>query len=199
MTKLNRETRRLVVRCLKPTDYLTWQAAHSSMIEPRNKWDKKNRSAQELSRSHFRKILHSHKKQRDEDRFFVLGVFHKKSHELLGNVGLMDLQRGISQSAYLGYTIFNRHWGKGYGKESVLAAIDIAFKDLGLHRIEAGIEPTNRRSIFLARSLGLRKEGLKKRAIFVSTRNRWVDLLSYSATCEDFGIKWKGKTQTRPH
>lgn len=41
--------------------------------------------------------------------------------------------------------------------------IDIGFKDIKLHRIEAGIEPGNKRSIALAKSLKMRREGLKKR------------------------------------
>jgi ribosomal-protein-alanine N-acetyltransferase len=108
----------------------------------------------------------------------------------------MDVLRGLGQTAYLGYFINNPFWGKGYGKEAARAAIDIAFRDVKLHRIEAGIEPRNRRSIFLARSLGLRKEGLKKRAVFL--RGKWNDLIMYSATCEEFGFKWKGVPKTRP-
>ncbi len=41
-----------------------------------------------------------------------------------------------------------------------------------------------------------RKEGLKKRAVFL--RGKWVDLVIYSATCEEFGVKWKGVPKTRP-
>ena len=108
----------------------------------------------------------------------------------------MDVLRGVGQSAYLGYFISNRFWGRGFGKEAVLAMIDIAFRDIKLHRIEAGIEPSNRRSILLVRSIGLRKEGLKRRAVFL--RGYWNDLVMYSATCEEFGIKWKGLPKTRP-
>ena len=92
-------------------------------------------------------------------------------NELPGRI--LDIIRGPSQSAFLGYGLFNRHRGQGFGKEAVNAMIEIAFKDLNLHRIEAGIEPTSRRSILLARSLKLRKEGLKKRAVLL--RGQWVD------------------------
>jgi len=78
----------------------------------------------------------------------------------------------------------------------VRALIDIGFRDLRLHRLEAGIEPGNRRSILLARSLGLRKEGLKRRAVFL--RDTWVDLGIYAVTCEDVGIPWKGTAKPQP-
>ena len=80
-----------------------------------------------------------------------------------------------------------------FHREAVRAAIDIAFHDLKLHRVEAGVEPRNRRSILLARSLGLRKEGLKKRAVQLRA-NTWVDLVVYAATSEDFGSKWRGSS-----
>ena len=66
------------------------------------------------------------------------------------------------------------------------------FKDIKLHRIEAGVEPGNRRSIRLAKSLGMRREGLKKRAIFL--RGEWRDLLMFTLTSEDLGIKFNSKT-----
>lgn len=196
MPFLERRTQRLVVRPLKATDYLAWVDANSHWRSPRNKWDRKNKPPEDLTRSHFKKLLRSQNDLRKQDRFFDLSVFEKKTGSLVGTVAIMDVLRGLGQMAYLGYFLNNRFWGLGYGKEAVTAIIDIAFRDLKLHRIEAGIEPTNRRSILLARSIGLRKEGLKKRAVFV--RGEWVDLVMYSATCEEFGIKWKGIPKTRP-
>ena len=149
-----------------------------------------------MSKANFQKILKSQKKLRDQDQFFDLAVFEKSSGKMVGTVAVMDVLRGLGQTAYLGYFIHNKFWGRGYGKEATLAMVDIAFRDIRLHRIEAGIEPTNRRSIMLARSIGLRKEGLKKRAIYL--RGKWNDLVMYSATCEEFGVKWKGTPKTRP-
>ena len=80
--------------------------------------------------------------------------------------------------------------GQGYGKESLKALIIFAFKHLKLHRVEAGIEPNNIRSLRLAKSVGLRKEGTKKRMLYL--RDKWQDIVIYSATCEEFGYKFKG-------
>lgn len=193
---LNRKTKRLVIRPLTLSDFTAWQTSFSSMQPQQNKWDRQNRPKEELTKLNFKKILKSQKHLRDQDKFYDLAVFEKKSGELVGTVAAMDVLRGLGQTAYLGYFMHNRHWGKGYGKEATLAMIDIAFRDIKLHRIEAGIEPSNRRSIMLARSIGLRKEGLKKRAVFL--RGKWNDLVMYSATCEEFGVKWKGVPKTRP-
>lgn len=187
MKSLSRKTKRLTIRPFASGDFEAWKRAHSNMHEPKNTWDHGPRSLTDLGRADFRKILADLKKRRDEDSFYDLGIFDSGG-ELVGNVALMEVARGISHTAYLGYRIFNRHWRKGYGKEAVRAMIDIGFRDIKLHRIEAGIEPGNIRSIRLANSLGMRREGLKKRAIFL--RNRWVDLLMYTLTTEDVGIKF---------
>ncbi len=194
--KLSRKSRRLCIRPLAYEDFLSWKAWSTEMGPQKNIWDRKNKGLEEVTRKHFVGLLKSQKKLRTEDRFYDLGVFEKKTGELVGFVSIMDVIRGPAQSAFLGYSLGNRYWGRGYGKEAVLAAIDIGFRDLRLHRLEAGIEPTNKRSIFLARSIGLRKEGLKKRAVFL--RGKWNDLVMYSATSEEFGIPWKGKFQLRP-
>jgi ribosomal-protein-alanine N-acetyltransferase len=114
----------------------------------------------------------------------------KKNGELIGFVALMEVVRGVSYTCFLGYRIFSPHWGQGYAKEAIRAVIDIGFKDLKLHRIEAGVEPSNIRSIRTARSLKMRKEGLKKRALFL--RGKWVDLVIYTITTEDAGYKFRG-------
>ncbi|MDE2491105.1 MAG: GNAT family N-acetyltransferase [Elusimicrobia bacterium] len=192
---LRRRTRRLEVRPLAPRDYARWRDAYAGALPKRNAWDGGPRGAAALTRARFRALLAERARRRAADGFYDLAVFRRDTGELVGTVSAMDVLRGLAQSAYLGYSILNRHWRRGYGKEAVRAMLDVAFRDLRLHRVEAGVEPGNRRSIALARSLGLRREGLKRRAVFL--RGRWVDLLMYSATCEEFGIRWTGRVRPR--
>jgi ribosomal-protein-alanine N-acetyltransferase len=191
-----RRTSRLIIRPLERGDYSAWKTAWSTMLPAQNAWDRSNRPAEALTRAEFSKVLKRLRAVRSKDQFHHFGVFLSSTGELIGTVSAMDVLRGLSQSAYLGYSLFNRHWGRGYGKEAVRAMIDIAFRDLKLHRLEAGIEPRNRRSILLARALKLRKEGLKRRAVFL--KGKWVDLVMYSITSEEVGMEWKGNAQTRP-
>lgn len=190
-----KKTKRLIIRTLEPKDYEAWKNGHLNKLEAQNIWDKGKRKPTELTKSEFKRLLSSQKKMRDNDEFYDLAVFKKSTGEIVGNVAAMNIVRSVTQTAFLGYFIHNNHWGNGYGKESVLAMIDIAFNQLKLHRIEAGVEPNNRRSILLAKSVGLRKEGLKKRVVHL--RGGWQDLTMYSATCEDFGMKWKGQISLR--
>lgn len=192
--KLLLKTKRLVIRPLELKDYSAWKKAFSTMGPPQNRWDKKNRPLEELTLAKFTKILREQKSLRAKDYFYDFAVLNKEG-EMLGTVSLMNVVRGLSQTAFLGYGILNPYWGRGYGKEAVRAAIDWGFRELKLHRIEAGVEPYNRRSILLARKLQMRKEGTKKRAVYL--RETWVDLVIYSLTCEEWGIPWRGKPLNR--
>ena len=187
--KLERIGKQVIVRPYKKSDYQAWKTAYLSILpKQKNAWDiTAQRDESKLKRSDFEKILASQKMNRNDDYFFDFGIFLKDG-TLIGGVSIMDISRQVFQNAYLGYRIFNNYWGKGYGKEGVRLGIDIAFKDLKLHRIEAGIEPNNRRSLNLAKSLKMRREGVKKRALFL--RNKWVDLVMYTLTSEDVGRKF---------
>jgi ribosomal-protein-alanine N-acetyltransferase len=194
MSKLERRTKTLVIRPLKSNDYQSWMKGNTELPAARNQWDREPSPPSEVSRIGFNRLLKKQKKWREEDKYYIFPVFEKKSNQLVGSLGIVDLARGYTHTASISYSIFNPYWGRGYGKEAVTALIDIGFRDLNLHRLEAGIEPTNRRSILLVRSLGFRKEGLKRK--FVYLRGNWKDLVSYAITCDDLGLEWNGKLHT---
>jgi ribosomal-protein-alanine N-acetyltransferase len=58
-------------------------------------------------------------------------------------------------------------------REALAAVISRAFRELGLHRLEANIQPGNRRSIALVAGLGFKREG--KARGFLKIGNRWRD------------------------
>lgn len=187
---LRTRTKRLVVRSYRPSDYPAWKHAYSSMLPKRNHWDQENRNSGDLLKSKFQRLLRAQAMNRRRDRSYEFGAFLRDG-TLVGGSSLMNVTRGISQNAYLGYRIFNRNWGKGYGKEMVRAIIDLAFRVLRLHRLEAAIEPSNSRSISLARSLGFRRERLSKRLLL--RHGRWTDQSIFALTTEDAGHRWNGK------
>jgi ribosomal-protein-alanine N-acetyltransferase len=74
------------------------------------------------------------------------------------------------------------------GFELVLAH---AFGDLGLHRVEANIQPANKRSIAFVRSLGFRHEGLARR--YLKIGGRWCDHEHWALLKEE----WRGSRARR--
>jgi ribosomal-protein-alanine N-acetyltransferase len=186
-----RITKRLILRPLELRDYENWHQAYSMLGPARNEWDESAWKETELVKAKFKKILAQQQKLRKQDRFYGFGVFLKDDGVLIGFVDLMDVSRMRFQNAFLGYRIFNNYWGAGYASEACRAVLDIAFKDLKLHRVEAGIAPGNKASIRVAKAIGLRKEGLSLRRLL--NHGKWIDLLLYAGTCEDFGRRYKLK------
>jgi ribosomal-protein-alanine N-acetyltransferase len=58
-------------------------------------------------------------------------------------------------------------------REGLALVIASAFRELGLHRLEANIQPGNRRSIALVEGLGFTREG--KARGYLKIGNRWRD------------------------
>lgn len=92
---------------------------------------------------------------------------------LVGYVTVGNIVRGALQSAYLGYGAFAGHEGRGLMAQGLRAVIDVAFDELGLHRVEANIQPANARSLALVRRLGFEKEGFSPNYLMVD--GSWRD------------------------
>jgi ribosomal-protein-alanine N-acetyltransferase len=63
--------------------------------------------------------------------------------------------------------------GTGLMTEALRAAVGYAFNELGLHRLEANIQPGNTASIALVRRLGFRQEGFSPR--YLRINGEWRD------------------------
>ena len=57
--------------------------------------------------------------------------------------------------------------------EAINFAVDYAFKELKLHRIEAGVMPHNKGSIKVLEKAGFHKEGIAKENVRIN--GRWED------------------------
>lgn len=76
-------------------------------------------------------------------------------------IGMINYHHRESRNRRLeiGYIIAPAHQRKGYGSEAVGALIEHCTERLGVHRIEALIQPDNAASIALVKRLGFRCEG----------------------------------------
>jgi [ribosomal protein S5]-alanine N-acetyltransferase len=112
-------------------------------------------------------------------KFFVCG----EEDKICGVINLSELVRGSFQSAYMGYYALSPHAGKGYMSAGIDLVLRRAFGELRLHRVEANIQPRNRRSIELVRRAGFRLEGLSRRYLRIA--GRWRDHERWAITLED--------------
>lgn len=97
----------------------------------------------------------------------------RASDEIVGVANISEIVRGPFRSAYLGYYAFRPHERQGLMTEGLRLVIRDAFGRLGLHRLEANVQPGNRASIRLARRLGFRREGYSPR--YLKIQGRWRD------------------------
>jgi [ribosomal protein S5]-alanine N-acetyltransferase len=95
------------------------------------------------------------------------------SNEVVGVVNINEIVAGAFQSAYLGYYGMSSFSRQGFMTEALRAAVSFAFGDLGLHRLEANIQPENIASIALVRGLGFQKEGFSPS--YLRINGQWRD------------------------
>jgi ribosomal-protein-alanine N-acetyltransferase len=105
---------------------------------------------------------------------------------LVGVFNIGEIVRGHFESAYLWYYGFAPHAGAGYMAEGLELVLHIAFRVLKLHRIEANVPPTNRRSLALVRRAGFVREGYSRR--YVRVAGRWCDHVRLTLLVEVCGF-----------
>jgi [ribosomal protein S5]-alanine N-acetyltransferase len=95
------------------------------------------------------------------------GICWRDSDEVLGTCTLFHLDRPHGR-AEIGYALRSSAWGQGLASEALALLFGFAFGPLGLHRLEADVDPDNQRSLRLLERHGFRREGY--------LRQRWHHL-----------------------
>lgn len=93
--------------------------------------------------------------------------------QLAGAINLTNIVMGAFRSGYVGYYAFAGFEGRGLMTQGLNAVVKHAFKALGLHRIEANIQPGNAASIALAKRCGFQLEGYSPK--YLKIAGRWRD------------------------
>ena len=101
---------------------------------------------------------------------------------LAGVINLNEIVRGPFLSAYLGYYAWVGG-GRGVMTAGLRLVIAEAFGPMGLHRLEANIQPSNTPSIALARRLGFRLEGFSPR--YLKIAGDWRDHERWALLADD--------------
>jgi ribosomal-protein-alanine N-acetyltransferase len=111
-------------------------------------------------------------------------ICRRDDHAIAGFVNLSSIIRGNLMQAFVGYAAFVPHEGQGLLGEGLALVVRRGFVELGLHRIEANIQPENDRSRQLARRAGFRLEGYSPR--YLKVRGRWRDHERWALSSEDY-------------
>ncbi len=92
---------------------------------------------------------------------------------LVGVININNIVRGSFLSASLGYYANAALQGQGLMSEALGLVKRYAVADLGLHRLEANIQPENTRSIALVKANGFNYEGLSPAFLYID--GQWRD------------------------
>ena len=109
----------------------------------------------------------------DIDRFwrertlFQWAIADGETDEMMGTVTLNRWDRD-NRHADVGFILAREFWGHGLAQEATRRLLRFGFEDMGLHRVEADVDPENAASLRLLAALGFRREGY--------FRERWFTL-----------------------
>ncbi|MGG2459681.1 GNAT family N-acetyltransferase [Streptomyces sp. RGM 3693] len=104
------------------------------------------------------------------------------SGRIAGYLTINNIVHGAFCSGAIGYGAFAPAAGRGLMSEGLRLVLRHAFGPLGLHRLEANIQPSNKQSISLVERAGFRLEGFSPDFLFVD--GAWRDHERWAITRE---------------
>ena len=105
--------------------------------------------------------------ERIDERNIWFEIWHKEDKKPIGMTGFFQIFN-IHRRAEIGIMIGeSEYWGKGIGPEAINIMLDYGFNTLNFHKIVAGVNATNTRSLGMCKKLGFIEEGHQKDMDFV--------------------------------
>lgn len=103
--------------------------------------------------------------------------------ELIGTLNLNSIIRGAFQSASIGYWVAQDRNGQGVATAAVAEAKDVAFGQLGLHRIQAETRPENHASQRVLLKNGFAQYGIAPN--YLKIAGRWQTHVLFQLVAPD--------------
>lgn len=175
-------TDNLILRAPLAGDYSAWASLRMESREFLTPWEPVW-SEDDLTRVSFRLRVKRAAREIATDEAYSLFILDARSETLLGGLTLGLVRRGVAQACTLGYWMGQRHAGKGHMTEAVRGALDFAFSDLALHRVEAACLPHNEPSRRLLERVGFRSEGEARG--YLRINGVWADHRLYGILASD--------------
>lgn len=115
-------------------------------------------------------------------------IFTNDTKKLVGEVVIHEIDNG-NRSAGIRIAVDKKEdYGKGYGTEAMILAMNYAFGMRSLHRLELEVLNINDRASHVYEKVGFKKEGIKRDACFFN--HKYYDLVSMSILEEEFREKY---------
>ncbi|MNC27198.1 putative ribosomal N-acetyltransferase YdaF [compost metagenome] len=117
-----------------------------------------------------------------QDRGYMFGIYLLDG-QLIGQITISNVVRGVGQFADIGYFIDYALQGKGYTSAAVGLVLKFAFRSLALHRVQAAILLHNHGSRRVLEKNGFQAEGIARR--FIKINGQWQDHRTYAILADD--------------
>lgn len=117
--------------------------------------------------------FHNYLARTHRDDHVGLLVCNRDDDAIAGVININNIVRGSFLSASLGYYAGAPYAGRGFMREGLEQVKRYAFGELGLHRLEANIQPDNVSSIALVKRCGFQYEGLSPAFLYIA--GAWRD------------------------
>ena len=117
------------------------------------------------------------------DSWCQLAIRERASGEMLGDFGV-HFPPTLDDPIEFGLSLRPDAQRKGFARESMEAAMDLAFGQWGYRRVVASVDPRNTASVALCRALGMRQEAHHvERYLF---RGEWVDDMVFALLAREW-------------
>tara|TARA_Y100000741_G_scaffold365013_1_gene358401 strand:- start:269 stop:853 length:585 start_codon:yes stop_codon:yes gene_type:complete len=170
---------------LRPPEYKDWQEwsqlrkENMSYLKP---WEP-SWNIHELERSYFVKRIRFFEKLSINDEAYSFLIFEKPYLQLIGEININNVQRGVVQSCSIGYWISENKMGLGLMSEAISLIKKFSFDELELHRIEAACLQKNQRSLNTLKKNYFNIEGIAKK--YLKINGKWQDHVLLSCINEE--------------
>lgn len=114
---------------------------------------------------------------------FQWGIAERATGTVVGT-GTLAALSPEHRRAEVGFALARAAWGHGYVAEALPALLDFAFTALGLHRVEADVDPRNVRSIRALERAGFAREGHQRERYWQA--GEWQDAVLYGLLRRDW-------------
>ena len=162
------ESARLVLRAPTLEDETAWRALRDESSGHLLPWEPAPLPGSDPSSS---AAFASFAEGSRSERHLKTLAFRREDRALVGQFSLNEIVRGPFCSAYLGYWVGSPFVRQGFAREAIDTLVALAFDELGLHRVEANVQPTNTASLAVVRRLGFRREGFSPRYLKIAV---WI-------------------------
>ncbi|HSH67100.1 MAG TPA: GNAT family protein [Bacteroidia bacterium] len=118
-----------------------------------------------------------------ERNAFIFSIILNSTNQFIGLIALY-LGKPAYKKGEVWFKTHSQQWNKGYTTEALKCVLKFGFKELKLHRIEAGCAVENIASKRVLEKVGMIQEGLFRANLPI--RGQWIDNFEFAILDSDF-------------